>query len=293
MFVLLFVWSIVGAQELHVQGSAGPNPQFSVAYLYPTSGGGSVQAGVAYRAPTVQVFARFTEHVSASTIGNVTLEGAAHATFAGNYHGTVGVRGTIGPVAARFSVRLYNAPLGTFDAHEQLFSTRPASAGWGVFASATYRHNNIVFVVEPTIDFAGGTTYTSVTSDVRWLRAIGRHELRFRTELHFQPTLSGNVGATMVLQRGRKPAWEMGGFVSFNEHGVAPGVHALYHDTFPGFTLKLRTALTPFSNSQPFFALEATLSAPLETGTLVWDAALAAGSEVLGVTELRLVLPLP
>lgn len=293
MVVLCLLFSVASAQHVLVSGSASPSPHFSVAYYVPTPGGGSVQAGLGYQAPGLQVFAELTHHLSASTISNVTIEAAAHATFHGLYHVSAGARGTIGPVAARLRARVYHAPLGTFSAHEQLFPSRPAGTGWGVVASATYRHENLVFVAEPTIDFANGVTYTTVTGDVRWLRAIGPHELRFRTNIHLRPTFSGDVGATMVLHRSRKPAWEMGGFITFSEAGVAPGVHVLYHETFPGFSVKVRAELAPYSAVDPFFALEASVNVPLHVGSLMWDAALAVRNEVLGVTELRWTLPLP
>ena len=293
LIVLSLLASVVSAQEVHLGGSAGPHPHFSVTLRLPTPGGGSAQAGVAYRAPALQVFGAITEHVAASTISNATLEAAVHASLAGNYHVSFGARGTIGPVAARLGARVYHAPFGTFSAHEQLFPTRPTTTGWGIVASATYRHENLVFVLEPTIDFAQGATYVSLLGDVRWLRAVDRHEVRFRTNLHMYETLSGDVGATLVLNRGRKPAWEVGAFLTLSELGVAPGVHALYHETFAGSTLKVRTAFAPYSTADPTFALEATFTTPFETGTLAWDAALAVGPEVLGVMELRLVLPLP
>lgn len=292
--LLLFTASF--AQSVEVRTGVATTPTFGVAYVTHPSWG-EAQFGVSYVPNTALVHGSFTAHASASAISNLTFDGSLAARFDGLMQGSFGVRGTIGPIAARFVIHGFNANPDAFWHTPSRALPRPDGTGFSAALSATYRNGNLVYTLQPTYTLTSTGQYVNIVSEVRWIRAIERHEMRFTGALWSGADwseLEGSVQATIVLNRGRKPAWEFGTTLTVNEHGVTPGVQFVVTEQFAGGnSVSIAGAVTPRSVQHPLVKLETR--AQLPSGATQWHLAAVVsydGAAIHGAGEIRLRVPL-
>lgn len=298
-FLLTLTLALFGvslAQSIEVRAGATPSPAVGVSYLWNPSWG-EAQASVAYLDHAALLSGSFTAHAAASAISNLTFDGVVTARIDGHVQGVLGVRGTIGPVAARLTLRGFSTSEEAFWRAPQLTPPRPNGSGFGVDLSATYRSGDFVYTLLPTYTLTSTGQYVHVAGEVRWLRAIERHEVRLTGAFWSGADWTegeGTAGATLVLNRGRKPAWEFGALLTMNEHGVTPGVRFAITEQFAGGkSISVTGAVTPRSVVHPLVALETTALVP--AGAVQWRfAAMLTYHEAqfTGAGEVRLRIPL-
>ncbi len=298
---VLAVAGVAAAQTLQLSAAFAGLPRFGVAVAGARADGARVDAGIKVDGDGIaQVDLGISANDTFGPLGNVIGEGNVTVRTEGRAQGSLGVRGVLGPVALGLRLLAFGADPARFDPLALGTDERPAfgGGGWGVALSGSGRlSRSIVLEAAPELYLVPAGAAARVSTRLRWLRAIGPHELSLRTRGYLAPggaAADAAVGVGVTVRRRRAPDLDAALYLGLGENGVRPGATASLSQPLPGgVSVELDASLEPYRADVAPYRLSAGASMPLVGGTGRLLAALAAGHGPLrAALETRLELPI-
>jgi hypothetical protein len=230
-------------------------------------------------------------------VGNVVGEGTVTVRTDGAAQGALGVRGVLGPVALGVQLTGFTDPPARFDPLAVAGDARPdvASGGWGVSLDASGRPARTWIVqANPQLYVLPGGTAWRADARVRWLRAIGPHELSLRLRGYLPPGAAGDaaLGVGFTYHRRRAPDLDGALYLGVGAGGFAPGLTASLAQDLGPVQARLDVHAEPYRRDVPPYRARLDLSFGVGSGTATVAGAAAHGpGGTSGAVVVRYALP--
>lgn len=216
-------------------------------------------------------------------LGNVIGEADFAVRTDGQAQGSLGARGVLGPVALGVRLSGFTTIPARFDPLAIAGADRPsfASGGWGVGLDGTVRPiRSLVVEAAPELYLVDGRASWRFDGRLRWLRAIGPHELSLRLLGYLAPGASAGdaaAGVGFTYRRRRAPALDGAVYLGFGPGGLAPGATASLSQQLGPVLASLAVEAEPFRRDVAPYRLQLSASFAAGPGTASLLAAGAAG----------------
>ncbi len=292
------------AQTLRFGVAAGPPPSAGVGGF-----GGSlrlenarvgttrVTLGLAYD-DAVQLDLGMQANDTFGPLGNVIGEAALAVRTDGQAQGALGVRGVLGPVALGVRLSGFTAAPERFDPLALAGATRPlfAAGGWGVELDASGRPARALIVqASPQLYLLPSGASWRANARLRWLRAIGPHELSLRLEGYLPPAVAGGdaaIGVGFTYHRRRAPDLDGALYLGYAESGLAPGGTVSLSQALGPVQALVGLDAEPYRRDVPPYRAHLDLSFEVGSGSASVRVAAASGpAGTSAVLALSYVLP--
>lgn len=231
-------------------------------------------------------------------LGNVIGEADLAIRTDGPAQGSLRARGVLGPVALGVTLSAFSSDPARFDPLAVASDTRPrfGAAGWGVALDASGRLDRAwIAEAHPALYLVQGQAAWVANARLRWLRAIGPHELSLRLTGYLAPGGSAGDGALGVgfsYRRRGAPALDGALYLGVGPDGLRPGATASLGQPFGPLDATLALAVEPYRLDRSPYRARLDLTAPLGDGRLGLSAAATAGpAGPRGVLRLDYAVP--
>ena len=315
--------AVSGAAGASATGAVGGAAGFSVALRQVRVGSTTVGAALGYSSGTrgllampgllqggsgaVQLDLTLSANESFGPLGNLIFDLTGSARTDALAQGSLTVRGTIGPLAARARVSAFSADAAAFSPVALARDDRPSlgAAGYGAALGVTARFGrNAILDVEPDLHVTAGGVATRLGARLRRLRAFGDNELR--AYLHgawaaggWTPTAVGPpglggaprwhaaVGAGVLWPRGRAPDIELAAMLGTDGSTVTPGLRVSLAESLQGgVRLAFDGSLEPYRVDVHPLRLAASVDLPVAGNATLGFTAVAAALDATRPTVL-------
>jgi len=300
LFVSLALSAAGRAQTLRfgVAGALSPTatPWVSLRVENARVGSDRVTLGLSYDG-AAQLVLGMQANESFGPVGNVVGEGTLTVRTDGAAQGTLGLRGVLGPVALGAQLAGFTDAPARFDPLAVAGDARPdlASGGWGVSFDASGRPARTWIVqANPQVYVLPGGTAWRADARVRWLRAIGPHELSLRLRGYLPPGAAGDaaVGVGFTYHRRRAPDLDGALYLGVGAGGFAPGLTASLAQALGPVQASLALHAEPYRRDVPPYRARLDLSFDVGNGTAAVAGAAAHGPDgTSGAVAVRYALP--
>lgn len=216
-------------------------------------------------------------------LGNVIGEGSLSIRTDGSARGALGARGVLGPVALGVRALAFGASAERFDPWAAVSPSRPelGGPGWGIALDASGRPSRAL-IVEVRPQLYGVTAGTAWRADarLRWLRAIGPHELSLRLAGYLAPTgrADAAVGIGFTYRRRGAPDLDGALYLGDSPAGLRPGITLTLAQPLGPVDASLDLAAEPYRLDVAPYRAHLELSTALGPGTAGLEAGAAAGT---------------
>jgi hypothetical protein len=231
-------------------------------------------------------------------LGNVVGEAALAVRTDGQAQGALGVRGVLGPLALGVRVSGFTAAPERFDPLAVAGAARPpfAAGGWGVELDASGRPARALIVqASPQLYWLPSGATWRANARLRWLRAIGPHELSLRLEGYLPPTAPGGdaaIGVGFTYHRRRAPDLDGALYLGYAEGGLAPGATVSLAQALGPVQAVVGLDAEPYRRDVPPYRARLDLSFEAGPGSATVRAAAASGpAGTSAVVALSYALP--
>ncbi|MEJ2356771.1 MAG: hypothetical protein P8Y13_01645 [Deinococcales bacterium] len=231
-------------------------------------------------------------------LGNIVGDVNLSLRTDGQAQGVVTARGVLGPVALGLSLSGFTADPARFDPLALAGTTRPdlGAAGWAVGFDASGRPSRTLVVeARPQLFLVPAGAAWRLTSRLRWLRAIGPHELSLRLQGYLEPAAqAGDValGLGFTYRRRRAPDLDGAIYLGDSPRGLRPGATASLAQQIGPVEASVQVAAEPYRLDVPPYRLQLELSFDAGPGQARVEGAGATGPNgPRGVLAVRYRLP--
>ncbi len=284
LLLALAVPAAARAQTLRlgmVAGDPGIAPRASLRVENASVGSNRVMLGLAYDG-AAQLDLGMQANQTFGPLGNIVGEATMALRTDGAVQGALGVRGVLGPVALGVRLSGFTDPPARFDPLMVAGATRPAFAagGWGLALDASGRPaRSWIVEASPQLYLLPTGAAWRADARLRWLRAIGPHELSLRLRGYLPPGASGDaaVGLGFTYHRRRAPDLDGALYMGVGAGGFAPGATASLSQALGPVQATLGLDAEPYRRDAPPYRAHLDLSFDLGTGNATVSGAAASG----------------
>lgn len=231
-------------------------------------------------------------------LGNVVGDANLSIRTDRQVQGALAASGVLGPVALGLTLSGFTADPARFDPLAVAGDARPdfGVGGWGIALDASGRPTRaLVLEARPQLYLVAGGTALRLSSRVRWLRAIGPHELSLRLQGYLEPGARAGdaaLGVGFTYRRRRAPSLDGAVYLGDAPQGLRPGATASLAQQLGPVEASLAIAAEPYRLDVPPYRLQLELSFDAGNGQVrVLGAAVTGPAGPRGVLAVRYRLP--
>ena len=300
LLVALVLPAAAHAQTLRFGVAAGlapdVTPRASLRLENARVGSDRVTLGLSYDG-AAQVFLGMQANETFGPVGNVVGEATVALRTDGAAQGTLGVRGVLGPVALGLQGSGFTDPPERFDPLAVAGATRPdfGTGGWGLALDASGRPaRSWIVQASPQLYLLPDGVAWRMGARVRWLRAVGPHELSLRLRGYLPPRDGGDaaVGLGFTYHRRRAPDLDGALYLGLGPGGFAPGATASLSQALGPVQATLGVDAEPYRSDVPPYRARLDLSFAVGAGSATVAGAAASGpGGASAIVALRYAVP--
>lgn len=280
LLVALVLGPATHAQTLRFGAAAGAGPRASLGVENARIGAERVTVGLAYDG-AAQLDLGMQANETFGPLGNVVGETTVALRSDGAAQGALAVRGVLGPVALGVRFSGFTDPPQRFDPLAVADATRPvfATGGWGLALDISGRPARSWIVrASPQLYLLPGGAAWRADVRLRWLRAVGPHELSLRLRGYLPPGAGdAAVGLGFTYHRRRAPDLDGALYLGVGAGGFSPGATASLSQALGPVQASFGVDAEPYRRDVPPYRARLDLSFDLGAGSATVSGAAASG----------------